>query len=54
MLCILGKKGEPVAVGRLERFAADYEREHGLIELPAKGPAHGQEGGRGRLRARPG
>src|SRR5690606_16238857 len=25
--CVLGKKGEPVAIGRLERFAADYERE---------------------------
>jgi len=24
-LCVLGKKGEPVAVGRLERFAADAE-----------------------------
>lgn len=27
--CILGKKGEPVAIGRLERFAADYVRQHG-------------------------
>ncbi|MDR0522631.1 MAG: NADPH-dependent glutamate synthase [Planctomycetaceae bacterium] len=26
--CILGKKGEPVAIGRCERFAADNEREH--------------------------
>lgn len=25
--CILGKKGEPVAIGRLERFAADYMME---------------------------
>ena len=24
-VCVLGVKGEPVAVGRLERFAADYE-----------------------------
>jgi glutamate synthase (NADPH/NADH) small chain len=31
--CILGKKGEPVAIGRLERFAADYERVIGG-ELP--------------------
>lgn len=23
--CILGKKGEPVAIGRIERFVADYE-----------------------------
>ncbi len=27
--CVLGKKFEPVAIGRLERFAADYVREHG-------------------------
>lgn len=26
--CILGKKNEPVAIGRLERFAADYARGH--------------------------
>jgi len=30
--CVLGKKGEPVAIGRLERFAADYAREHGTQE----------------------
>jgi glutamate synthase (NADPH/NADH) small chain len=24
-LCVRGKKGEPVAIGRLERFVADYE-----------------------------
>lgn len=34
-LCILGKKGEPVAVGRLERFAADFERQAGKIAVPA-------------------
>ncbi|WNX83462.1 NADPH-dependent glutamate synthase [Agathobaculum sp. NTUH-O15-33] len=27
--CVRGIKGEPVAIGRLERFAADYAREHG-------------------------
>ncbi len=27
--CIVGKKRDPVAIGRLERFAADYAREHG-------------------------
>ncbi len=26
--CTLGKKGEPVAIGRLERFAADWEATH--------------------------
>ncbi len=29
-LCVLGKKGEPVAIGRLERFCADSEREKGV------------------------
>lgn len=28
--CILGVKGEPVAIGKLERFVADYNREHGV------------------------
>lgn len=27
--CVLGKKYQPVAIGRLERFAADWEMEHG-------------------------
>lgn len=35
-LCIVGKKDKPVAVGNLERFAADYERQHGTGELPPK------------------
>jgi len=34
--CILGKKGEPVAIGNLERFAADYERKSGEITVPEK------------------
>ncbi|MDO8785265.1 MAG: NADPH-dependent glutamate synthase, partial [Syntrophales bacterium] len=32
--CVLGKKGEPVAIGRLERFASDYEREKGQVSIP--------------------
>lgn len=31
--CIVGIRGSPIEVGRLERFAADYEREAG-IEIP--------------------
>ncbi len=27
-VCILGKKGDPVAIGNLERFVADYERQN--------------------------
>lgn len=29
-LCVLGKKGQPVAIGRLERFCADYERQKSI------------------------
>ena len=41
--CILGKKGEPVAIGRLERFAADYTRKHGGMPDPLKAPATGKK-----------
>jgi len=40
--CILGKKGDPVAIGRLERFVADYERISGDILLPDKAPPTGK------------
>ena len=42
-LCILGKKGDPVAVGRLERFAADFERESGNIMIPKVAPPTGKK-----------
>jgi len=32
--CVLGKKGEPMAIGRLERFAADYELQKGVTVPP--------------------
>jgi glutamate synthase (NADPH/NADH) small chain len=32
--CVRGKKAEPVAIGRLERFVADYERAAGEISIP--------------------
>ncbi|MBP8979710.1 MAG: NADPH-dependent glutamate synthase [Syntrophobacterales bacterium] len=41
--CILGKKGEPVAIGRLERFAADYERERGAVTVPEVAPPKGKK-----------
>ena len=31
--CIRGIKGEPVAIGRLERFCADYHMAHGVDEI---------------------
>ena len=42
-LCVLGKKDDPVAVGRLERFAADYERAQGVVELPKIPPPTGKK-----------
>ncbi len=33
-ICVLAKKFEPVAIGRLERFAADWERAHGESSVP--------------------
>ncbi len=42
-VCILGKKGEPVAIGRLERFAADYERNTGKVSIPEPAPSKGQK-----------
>jgi len=41
-MCILGKKGEPVAIGRLERFAADYDRSRGEFVMPTKAPPTGK------------
>jgi glutamate synthase (NADPH/NADH) small chain len=41
--CILAKKGEAVAIGNLERLAADHEREHGKGELPPKSPPTGKK-----------
>jgi len=41
--CVLGKKGEPVAIGRLERFCADYERENNLVEIPQRDPPNGKK-----------
>jgi glutamate synthase (NADPH/NADH) small chain len=34
--CVLGKKYEPVAIGRLERFVADFEMEAGVEPEPVK------------------
>jgi glutamate synthase (NADPH) small chain len=43
VLCLLGKKSEPVAVGRIERFVADYERTHGQMSVPEKAPPTGKK-----------
>ena len=40
-LCVVGRRGDPVAIGNLERFAADYERAQGEVELPQMQPSRG-------------
>lgn len=37
-VCIRGIKGEPVAIGKLERFVADWAREHGFQAAKAGEP----------------
>jgi glutamate synthase (NADPH) small chain len=33
-VCVVGRKNIPVGIGNLERYAADYERMNGLLEIP--------------------
>jgi glutamate synthase (NADPH/NADH) small chain len=40
--CTLGKKFDPVAIGRLERFAADWVMQHGTGDAPAVAPSTGR------------
>ena len=40
--CILGVKGEPVAIGKLERFVADWSRANGGVAVE-KAPANGKK-----------
>jgi glutamate synthase (NADPH) small chain len=41
--CILGRKGEAVAIGNLERFAADWERAQQVCELPQREKSTGKK-----------
>jgi len=41
--CIVGKKDDPVAIGRMERFAADWERGKGEVFIPKKVPSTGKK-----------
>ncbi|MBA3045255.1 MAG: NADPH-dependent glutamate synthase [Candidatus Thermoplasmatota archaeon] len=41
--CVLNKMGRAVAIGRLERFAADFEREHELVQIPPKAALNGKK-----------
>ncbi|MCW4023576.1 MAG: NADPH-dependent glutamate synthase [Candidatus Bathyarchaeota archaeon] len=40
--CVIGRMGEPVSIGRLERFLADWERDNGF-QLPPKAPSTGKK-----------
>ncbi|MEW5932294.1 MAG: NADPH-dependent glutamate synthase [Bacillota bacterium] len=40
--CLMGKKNEPVAIGRLERYLGDWAREQGLT-LAEKAPRNGKK-----------
>ena len=52
-LCVLGKKLTPVAIGKLERFVADYEMKNNLFVSPVDRREAGGEGGHRRVRDRP-
>lgn len=41
--CVLGKKGDPIAIGYLERFCADFEREMNLAVTPESAPPTGKK-----------
>ena len=41
-VCVRGLKGEPVAIGRLERFVADWYLEH-VNQMPEKVPSNGKK-----------
>ena len=41
--CVLNKKGAPIAVGRLERFAAEWEASQEHIEIPKIPPSTGKK-----------
>ncbi len=40
--CVLHKRGEAVAIGRLERFIADWEREGDRVVMPSLAPSSGK------------
>ena len=41
--CTLNKKGAPIAIGRLERFVADWERKEGMRSMPEIAPSTGKK-----------
>ncbi len=43
VVCVLSKKYTPVAIGRLERYVADLERESGEVAMPECAPPTGHK-----------
>jgi len=41
--CIMGKRFSSLAIGNLERFVADFERQSGQIGLPERAPSTGKK-----------
>jgi glutamate synthase (NADPH/NADH) small chain len=41
--CVIGKKFDPLAIGYLERFIADWEAESGEVGLPPRAPLTGKK-----------
>jgi glutamate synthase (NADPH) small chain len=41
--CVMGKKFDPLAIGYLERFIADWEAASGQVGLPPRAPATGKK-----------
>ncbi len=41
VVCVLAKKGQPIAIGRLERFVADFEAAQGRIKPKSKPASKG-------------
>lgn len=42
-VCVLAKKFNPVAIGHLERFVADWERDHEEVQIPKVAPPTGRK-----------
>jgi glutamate synthase (NADPH/NADH) small chain len=42
-VCVMGRKYQPVAIGRVERFLADWEAAQGELPVPAMAPRSGKK-----------
>ncbi len=43
MNCVMGKLGDKINIGKLERFVADYAREHGIMPEMEMAPKNGKK-----------